>query len=157
AVIGYSLGETAGLFALGAWTERDEMPRRMTASMLFTHDLAGPCTAARKAWRLTDSETVAWVAGVVVCPADKVRQALIGKERVYLLIVNTPEECVIGGDRAAVTALVSQLGCPFLPVTGVSTVHCPIVEEVAGPYRNLHLLKTTSPPGVRFYSAAWGR
>ena len=28
AVVGYSLGETAGLFSLGAWHERDEMLRR---------------------------------------------------------------------------------------------------------------------------------
>ncbi len=43
AAIGYSLGESAALFALRAWTERDEMLRRMEASALFVGDLAGEC------------------------------------------------------------------------------------------------------------------
>jgi len=47
AVIGYSLGESAGLFATGAWQHRSEMLDRMRASDLFTTQLAGPCTAAR--------------------------------------------------------------------------------------------------------------
>jgi PfaB family protein len=130
AVIGYSLGESAGLFALGAWTSRDDMYRRMTASSLFTSDLAGICTGARKTWRLPDAETVDWLAGVVGAPAPAVRVALAGRDRVYLLIVNTPQQCVIGGQRRAVEQLVRDLGCPFVPLSGVSTVHCPIARQV---------------------------
>src|SRR5256885_694850 len=48
AVIGYSLGETAGLFALRAWCGRDEMFARMELSTLFRRDLGGPCDAARR-------------------------------------------------------------------------------------------------------------
>jgi 3-hydroxymyristoyl/3-hydroxydecanoyl-(acyl carrier protein) dehydratase/malonyl CoA-acyl carrier protein transacylase len=154
AVIGYSLGETAGLFALRAWSARDEMLRRMLASDLFTTELAGPCRAARRAWHLPDSEDVDWLAGVVACPAQIVRQSLTDRKRVALLIVNTPNEAVVGGQRSAVMALVEQLRCPFFPLTGVSTVHCSIAKQVESEYYDLHLLPTTSPPGVRFYSAA---
>ena len=80
----------------------------MMASTLFTTDLAGPCTAARKAWKLTENETVDWLAVIVPCAAAKVRQALRGKDRVALLIVNTPQETVVGGDRQAVLALVQE-------------------------------------------------
>ena len=52
AVIGYSLGETAGLFATRAWTDRDEMLRRMQATDLFAQQLAGPCKAVfARVWR----------------------------------------------------------------------------------------------------------
>jgi acyl transferase domain-containing protein/3-hydroxymyristoyl/3-hydroxydecanoyl-(acyl carrier protein) dehydratase len=154
AVIGYSLGETAGLFALRAWSARDEMLRRMVASDLFTTELAGPCRAARRAWHLPDSEDVDWLAGVVACPAQIVRQSLTDRKRVALLIVNTPNEAVVGGQRSAVMGLVEHLRCPFFPLTGVSTVHCSIAKQVESEYYDLHLLPTTSPPGVRFYSAA---
>ena len=46
AYIGYSLGESAGLFASGAWHERDSMLLQMYDSTLFTDDLAGECRAA---------------------------------------------------------------------------------------------------------------
>jgi acyl transferase domain-containing protein/3-hydroxymyristoyl/3-hydroxydecanoyl-(acyl carrier protein) dehydratase len=157
AVIGYSLGETAGLFALRAWTDRDEMLRRMLTSPLFERELAGPCEAARRAWKLPANEPVHWVAGVVDVAAEVVRAQLAGRTRVYLLIVNTPKEAVIGGTRRAVEALVRDLSCRFLPLAGVSTVHCEIAREVEADYHALHLLPTTPPPGIEFYSGAWGR
>ena len=97
AAIGYSLGETTALFALGAWTDRDEMFRRFQASTLFQSDLAGPCDAARIAWGLADDEPVDWVAGIVTRPVEQIRQALQGIDRAYLLIVNTDRQAVVGG------------------------------------------------------------
>ena len=49
AAIGYSLGESAALVALRAWTDRDELLRRLQSSPLFQTELAGPCDAARQA------------------------------------------------------------------------------------------------------------
>ena len=40
-VVGYSLGETAGLFAMRAWSDRDEMLGEIESSTLFTKELAG--------------------------------------------------------------------------------------------------------------------
>lgn len=157
AVHGYSLGETTGLFALRAWRDRDEMLRRMLASPLFQSDLAGRCDAARRHWHLASTEDVDWLTGMVLCPAERVCAALQGRERVYLLIVNTDDECVLGGQRQAVEDLVASLRCPLVPLGGISTVHCPVVEEVRDAYRQLHLLPTTPPADVRFYGAASAR
>ncbi len=157
AALGYSLGESSALFALRAWTARDEMFRRMRTLPLFREDLSGECAAARRVWRLSPLEKVDWIAGVVPCPAATVRQALAGRERVYLLISNAPRECVLGGQRSAVEALLTQLGCGFYPLPGVSTVHCSIAQEVTADYHTMHLLPTTPPNDVRFYSSAWGR
>jgi acyl transferase domain-containing protein/3-hydroxymyristoyl/3-hydroxydecanoyl-(acyl carrier protein) dehydratase len=157
AAIGHSLGESAALFALRAWTGRDEMLRRMHASPLFTRDLTGPCEAARRAWSLPPGTPVDWLAGVVDQPPETVRAALIGLERVYLLMVNTPRECVIGGAQTSVETAQDRLGGRFIPMNDPTTVHCPVVRTVAEAYRDLHRLPTTPPPGVRFYSAALGR
>ncbi len=157
AVLGYSLGETAGLFATRAWTSRDEMLRRMKSSSLFTSELAGPCDVARRFWRLPADEKVDWVLGVVDRPADAVNMALKGAERAALLIVNAPVECVVGGYRSAVEKLVEGLGCVFLPLQGVSTVHFPAAKLVEKQYRDLHLFPTHAPKGVRYYSGAFGK
>jgi acyl transferase domain-containing protein/3-hydroxymyristoyl/3-hydroxydecanoyl-(acyl carrier protein) dehydratase len=157
AVVGYSLGETAGLFATRAWTARDEMLRRMKSSSLFTSELAGPCDAARQFWNLPKNEKVDWVLGVVDRPADTVHKALKGAERAALLIINAPVECVVGGYRSAVEKLVEGLGCVFLPLQGVSTVHFPAAKLVEKQYRDLHLFPTRAPKGIRYYSGAFGK
>ena len=43
------------------------------------------------------------------------------------------------------------------PLPTVSTVHCEIARPVEADYRELHLLATTPPAGLRFYSGAWER
>lgn len=156
AVIGYSLGETAGLFATRAWTDRDLMLQRIHESSLFTNDLAGNCDAARQTWQLDTDKSVDWLIGVVDCPADRVREELQGRNRVYLLIINTENESVVGGDRDAVLSLVQELACHFHPVTGVTTVHCEVVQPVADAYRNLHLFDTKPSAGISYYSGIFG-
>ena len=160
AVIGYSLGEATGLFAMRAWKEgmRDEMLKRMDASTLFTSDLTGKCDAARKLWGLKAKENADWVVGVVNRTEAVVRKHLRGRVRVYLLIVNTPGECVIGGARREVERLVVALGCGFREISGVVTVHCDVARGMKKAYRELHLLEVASPlpEGVEFYSSALG-
>jgi acyl transferase domain-containing protein/3-hydroxymyristoyl/3-hydroxydecanoyl-(acyl carrier protein) dehydratase len=171
-VIGYSLGESAALFSTRAWHDRDLMYNRMQESTLFTHDLAGECRAARVAWGLPDGQPVNWSLGVLMASAVKVRQTIkemqSGHERslapcpvplpfrVYLLIINTPDECVVGGDSTAVNELVSRLGCHFFPLYGVTTVHCEVARSVSIPYHNLHLFDTKPSDNVTFYSCAQG-
>ena len=155
-VLGYSLGETAGLFAYNAWTARDEMLRRLQESPLFGSELVAPFDAARRAWGIPAGAPVEWLSGIIDCPPDEVTAALVGRERVYLLIVNTPSQCVIGGERRCVESVARKLGRPLVRLMAPSTVHCPIAAEVEQAYRELHLMPTTAPPGVRYYSAALG-
>ncbi len=156
AVIGYSLGETAGLFALRAWTDRDLMLERIRNSTLFTEDLAGEYKAARKTWSVPAHTAVDWALGVIDRPAKVVRAALKDHKKVYHLIANTLHECVVGGDPHAIEKLVKKLDCEFFPLHGVTTVHCEVAKEVQGPYRELHVLPTNAPKGIKFYSGAWG-
>ncbi|MFV2071686.1 MAG: beta-ketoacyl synthase N-terminal-like domain-containing protein [Thermoanaerobaculales bacterium] len=156
AALGYSLGETTALFALGAWRDRDEMWRRVRASELFTSELAGPCRAAAQAWGLGADSEVRWRAAVLEAPPEAVQRAVAGEARAYLLIIKTAGECVIGGEEAAVDRVVASLGVEHHRLEGVPAVHCEVAAAVAEQYRELHLLETTPPPGVRFYSGVRG-
>jgi PfaB family protein len=154
AVIGYSLGETAGFFSTRTWTARDEMLQRIQQSTLFTEELAGACTSVQKAWG-TD-EPIDWALGVINTSADKVKAVLGNYKRVYLLITNTPNECVIGGDRAQLNKAVKELAAHYHPLSGVTTVHCEVAKPVEKSYRDLHLFETTPPDDVTFYSGIRG-
>ena len=156
ASIGYSLGESTALFGLRAWTDRDAMYRKFAGSSLFATDLSGPCDAARATWGLTEGEAVDWVAAIVPASRDRATEALVGVERAYLLLVNTDDEVVIGGQRKSVDQVVGRLGGKSRPLPTVSTVHCPIVRAVAGAYRDLHVLPITPPEGITFYGGATG-
>jgi acyl transferase domain-containing protein/3-hydroxymyristoyl/3-hydroxydecanoyl-(acyl carrier protein) dehydratase len=157
AVSGYSLGESAGLFSFGAWKDRDGMSQRLGESTLFTEQLAGDCKAARKVWNLPENKQVDWVLGLVDAPAVKVKEALVGKDRAYLLIINTHNECVVGGDRSQIEALAREVNGHFFPLRGVTTVHCEVAEPVAKPYRDLHLFPVTAPDNITFYSCNLGK
>ncbi|RMF80869.1 MAG: acyltransferase domain-containing protein, partial [Planctomycetota bacterium] len=157
AAIGYSLGETTALFALRAWRDRDEMHERLLRSPLFTRELAGECRAARAAWNLRDHEAVDWRVVAINRSAADARPIVDATQRVHLLIVNAPDECVIGGQRSAVQRVIDALRCDAVELHGAATVHCEIAAGVADAYRDLHRLTTTPPDDVTFYSAARAR
>ena len=160
AMIGYSLGETASLFASGSWPDRDTMLARIRDTDLFTHHLGSGYGAVRKHWGLQDTDPVDWRIAMIQAPIAKVRELLAGPfadERIYLLIINTATECVIGGDGAALARVVSALDVIAHPINGVTTVHCEVVRPVAEAYRALHLQQTQAVEGITHYSCHWGR
>ncbi len=150
AALGYSLGESSALFSLGAWTERDLIYRRIQQSSLFSQDLGIECRAARQVL----GEPFVWKVVVVNRGAQAVNAALVSGS--YLLIVNTDSECVIGGHAEAVDRVVATLRCEAFELAGVPTVHCELLEPVARPYYELHLLNVKAVP-QRFYSGHWTR
>ncbi|MFO0917270.1 MAG: beta-ketoacyl synthase N-terminal-like domain-containing protein [Planctomycetaceae bacterium] len=154
--LGYSLGESAALFGLRAWSDRDVMLERMRRSPLFGSDLVEPFDAARTAWSWLPGEPVPWISGVINAPEDAVRNALQRHQRVDLLIINTPSQCVIGGEAQAVREVAQSLGATFFPFSSPSTVHCSVLNAVSEAYLSLHQLPTKAPAGIDFYSSATG-
>jgi acyl transferase domain-containing protein/3-hydroxymyristoyl/3-hydroxydecanoyl-(acyl carrier protein) dehydratase len=147
AVVGNSLGVSAGLFALRAWVGRDEMLRRLQSSPLFQTELADPYNAVRRAWQT--EEPIDWLAAIISAPAEALRNHL--GNRAYLLAINSGQECVISGRRNDVKKVASDLGATIVPLNGVTVAHCDIIREVERSYRELHLLPTSHPPGIDFY------
>ena len=154
AIIGYSLGESAGLFAHGIWPDRGEMLRRMQVGDLFGNQLAGPCRSLQKAWNIPIDQPVDWRVAVVNRPAKTVKGVIKDISHVRLLIVNTPDECVIGGLEADVAQTIHVLGCQAVYLDGVVTVHCDAATPVAKPYRDLHVFPTTAIDGLTVYSCS---
>ena len=146
AAIGYSLGESTALLALGAWPDRDRLWREVGASPLFRSELAGERSLARAAWGTGED----WAVAVLPSTPSAVRDALMGTA--CLMIVNAPGECVVGGRRADVESTAQALGSRATWLRGVPTVHSPLVATVEPAYRALHQQPTEPVPGLRFYS-----
>jgi len=157
AMIGLSLGESAGLFAIRVWRDRDEMFRRMQESTLFVSDLAPPHDAARHYWSFPISEPAGWVSGLIAARPEEVMDARRPDLKAYLLIINTPNECVIGGREEDVQELARALGKPVTLLTGVTLAHCEVGHAVEDAYRQLHTLPVYPLKDVQVYSGAWGK
>lgn len=153
--IGYSLGESASLMGLRAWPQRQEIHQRMEASDLFRQQLGGPCLAARRLWGLGPNDPFQWAVAVLTCPAPRAQAAMQGK--LELLIVNTDDECVVGGDAPDLARLIEQLGCQAFYLDAVPTVHSRAVQFVEQEYFQLHNVTVQPPEGVRYYSAYRGQ
>lgn len=156
AAIGYSLGESAALFALGAWPDHGQMLDRLASSDLFKTELCGPIQALRRTWGIPADKPVQWRVAVVNRPAEQVDAAITAIPNVRRLIINTPNECVVGGLDEPVAQVIKRLGCEALFLDGVVTVHCDAAQSVARAYKELHRFPTTNIDGLRFYSCARG-
>ncbi len=152
ATLGYSSGESNALMALGAWNDMEALCRDTVECGLFTEQLAGRFAALRRTWG-THGEWAGWVLGA---PAEDVRAAVATEERVYLTIVSSPEDVVIGGEAAACRRLIERLDAPAHPLGYPMVAHCPVVETVAKEWLELHRRPTAPVPGVRFYTHADG-
>jgi len=153
AAIGYSLGESNALLALGAWSDAPAMLEEVTRSPLFSQALAAPYEAAQR-WleeQGAPSSVGTWASVTLLAPVAEVRAAVSREPYAFLCLINTDDECVVGGAPEAVSRIVARLGCPHVPLPSAPAVHCPAVRPVAAAYRALHHRPVRAVPGVRFY------
>ncbi|MDR2443722.1 MAG: hypothetical protein LBE31_09430 [Deltaproteobacteria bacterium] len=157
AVLGYSLGEVSALVASNLWPDRDELWRDLMDSPLFSDDLTGELNAARSYWSWPVHKPLRWLTALVPRPAQQAKAALATlptahRHRAFLLLVNTREEVVIGGEESSVQALAIAMEAPMFPIEDVASVHSPVVGQVAEKYRLFHTRRTVPNPDLRFYS-----
>src|SRR5262249_61414494 len=107
----------------GGWPPCAVFSPRLNASTLFAGDLTAPFAAARTAW--PEGGDFNWLTVVVDRPAAEVRAALAGTPRVHLLLVNAPNECVIGGDSYQPGDVVRRLRCEGAAIHHPAPVHVP--------------------------------
>ncbi len=157
AVIGYSLGESTALVGWKIWPDRDRVLRQLQNSTLFVNELAGPCNVLVQAWNLPEGTNPEWKISIVNSDAETLRKQLSKYPLVYLLIINTPEQCVIGGHGPQLQAFLKDVGLSGVDVTGVTVAHIPEVSGVADEYRQLHFQPVDKAYDIRVYSGAWGK
>ncbi|MFI6515709.1 beta-ketoacyl synthase N-terminal-like domain-containing protein [Spirillospora sp. NPDC050679] len=155
AVVGYSSGESNALISLGLWEDIPGFMDRLRRADLFTRDVAGEHRVVRRLWEGSDAAGDRWANHMVPLPHERVRAALDGEAAVYLMTVNSPLSCVIGGAERACARVLARLGATrtAIPVDYDIAVHAPVVQAVAADWRRVHDWPLRPLDGVPFYSA----
>ncbi|MCZ6632966.1 MAG: PfaB family protein, partial [bacterium] len=152
---GYSLGESSMLFALGVWQDPDIISEAMATSPIFREQLFGPKTVLHEAWNLSSASNngAFWSTYALRAKVADVTACLKDESRVYLTMINTPEEIIIAGDTAGCERAIRQLECAAfrLPFNGV--LHCNAVDVIYDAFVELHTLPVHDVPNIDFYSA----
>jgi len=156
AAIGHSLGETVSMFALKVWDNPEDMLARMEKSDLFTKKLAGDFTAAADRWNLPSGIKPNWSVAAVNRSRDEISSAIKKFDRLYILIINTPNETVIGGSHDQLKNFIKDTKCGALFLDGIVSVHCEITESVKDEYFALHKFDCHPHRDIDFYSCSSG-
>jgi PfaB family protein len=156
---GYSLGEVSMLFASRVWIEADGTSKALRESPLFRTRLTGPQNAVREYWKLptrseSDPSEGLWGNYLLMIGPEKVKEALVDENRVYLTHINTPRQVVIGGDPAGCRRVISKLKCKSLQAPFNYAIHCKPIESEYEMLAELHSVPVSNQPDMTLYSAA---
>jgi PfaB family protein len=157
-VFGYSLGETSMMLSQGIWAHFHEGSEDLNSSALFKTQLSGPKNAVRKYWGLTQEQNSEgkefWSTYILMCPVSRVREALKHEKRVYLTLINTPEEVAIAGDTQACQRVIKTLNCDAFRAPFNHVIHCEAIRSEYDALVKLNTLPIQNIPNTVFYSAA---
>ncbi|PXX71777.1 PfaB family protein [Nocardia tenerifensis] len=158
AVLGYSSGETTAMVALRVWHDVPAFLTEVGATQCFTSGLIGDQHIAQRAWQQLDMPADRWVNLLVAAPADRVEAALEGEPAAYLLIVNSPGQCVIGGAAKACDRVADRLGgaTAVLPLDYDIAAHHPILGQARGELERLFHRPVHVDAATRFYTSTTG-
>jgi acyl transferase domain-containing protein/3-hydroxymyristoyl/3-hydroxydecanoyl-(acyl carrier protein) dehydratase len=156
--LGYSLGETVSLVATGIWPDKEELYESLMTSKLFDGELTGELTAPRAYYNWPPHKPLRWLCGLFPKSEASIRKAMEKlipalRHRLHVLLINTPEETLCGGEQEAVQALSQVLGSTFVPIEDLPSVHAPVVSPVEDEYRAFHTRKTVPNPNITLYSS----
>ncbi|MCN4143576.1 MAG: hypothetical protein LC437_00400 [Thiohalomonas sp.] len=154
---GHSMGELSMLFSSGAWSNTDYMSNTLYSTATFHNRLVGEMEVVRQAWNLppsSEDEKPIWGTYTLRTSPKKAAEVLAEEERVFLIIINAPNEIVIAGDDEACQRVVKKLKWRLFPVPIKDVVHNELVKAEFDALKTLHTMPTTQIKGVDFYTAA---
>lgn len=155
---GYSLGETSIMLAQSVWTSFKDTSDYLNSSPLFKTRLSGTKNAVREYWGLPQEqdsqEQDFWSNYVLICPVSRVKEAIAQEKRVYLSLINTPEEVVIAGEKQACQRIIQSLNCHAFPTQINHVIHCQPMHSEYDELVKINTLPIQNVPETVFYSAA---
>jgi len=157
AAFGHSMGELSMLFSSGAWGNTDYMSNTLHSTATFKNRLVGEMEVVRQAWDLpaaSEDEKPIWGTYTLRTSPEKAAAVLAEEERVFLIIINAPNEIVIAGDDEACRRVVKKLKWRLFPVPIKDVVHNELVLAEFDALQSLHTMPTSKIEGVDFYTAA---
>jgi PfaB family protein len=150
--LGYSMGESTMLLALDAWTDVGELANRLRESTIFHSELAGRRDAARRYFDMPDAPAEFWGVYLVRGPATQVQAALRDEPRVFVTLINTPNEVIVAGASADAERALQALGCEYSRAPFDHVIHAPPARALFADLLAFNTLPTGKVTGINFYS-----
>lgn len=151
---GYSFGEAIMPASLGVWPDPVALAARLDGSQVFRTRLQGPMDAIRQHWSMPEGQALHWKSFTVRATPARLFEALRMERRVYLSIINSPEEVVIAGDEGACGRVISMLGSPHISMPIAMTMHCPPSRSEYAELVRIHTLPSNPQPSVALFSVS---
>jgi 3-hydroxymyristoyl/3-hydroxydecanoyl-(acyl carrier protein) dehydratase len=100
-----------------------------------------------------------WINLLVAAPIERVREALRDEKAAFLLTVNAPGLCVVGGAERACERLTRRLGTAVTvaPLGYDIAAHAPVLGEARDELRRLYHRTVRADGTARFYTGTTGR
>ncbi|MBU2513228.1 3-hydroxyacyl-[acyl-carrier-protein] dehydratase FabA [bacterium] len=156
---GYSMGEVSMAFSLGLWQNTDKIHTVLNSEPLFLERLAGAMKTAREAWNLPldqtgENQDSPWEAFIITHDIEAVKQAVQKEDRVFLLLINSPGEIVLGGEKKACQKFIQSNNIAVTPAGLFDIIHCELVKkEYESIYQMFHS-PVVQESSIKFYTAA---
>ena len=155
---GYSLGETSMMLAQGIWTSFKSTSDYLNSSPLFKTRLSGPKNAVRQHWGLPliheGKREEFWSNYILICSSSLVQEVLKNENRVYTVLINTPEEVIIAGETKACERVIQTLKCDAFPTSINHVIHCEPMHSEYDELVKVNTLPIQTNSKTIFYSAA---
>ncbi len=154
---GYSMGECSSMwYALGVW--HPDGAEKFRNSEIFKNRFAGNLELLAEHWKVSSAEAKArWVSLILPASRTAVERLVADKKDVYLTFVNTENEVIISGDKAACEAIVSELKCAAIPVPFQNIIHHDFCKKEKIGLTDMHKFALQDRPAIDFYSSITGK
>ena len=152
--LGYSFGEAIMAVALGIWPDPTLLTGRLDRSATFRVRLQGPLQAIRECWGVSGEEPVRWRSYSVRATPAEAYAAVRQERRVYLSIINSPEQVVISGDEESCGRVLARFGSAVVPMPIGVTMHCEPARAEHGELVRIHDLETVPQTRPLLFSSA---
>ncbi|TQV78629.1 type I polyketide synthase [Denitrobaculum tricleocarpae] len=153
ACLGVSMGELSMMFSHGLWEAPITFMEGLERSG-FYRNIAEDSPLLPDYFGLEPEECGGWRSFEIVGPVEELRDLIDRTEHVWLLIINSPNRCLIGGENGACSALVARLPRRFqaMPRPKSIAFHAPFAERFSDDLRtHLASQETRTSNGIRYY------
>lgn len=158
AAIGLSQGETEALFAFGVWEDAPKLATDIIDVNLYGDGLSGQFNLANEFWGKDITDKVDWTNYFLSASIEKIREFVSDKNDIYILIIYTNSQCVIGGNRKTCEELLKKIDIYSYTEFSYNLIfHCPISSLFKDNLRKLYYRDVVKKPSIDFYSNYFGQ
>jgi len=154
-LLGFSGGEINSLSALNIWT-MDDYYEKACHDEVFSRHAAGEFLALRKYLGTGLDEELNWNTYLIQASESDLIPYLEGQGRVYLLMRNSPKECMVGGVNPAIQVWIDSLPFDTQQIPIPQVYHSDVLKSCEAELRELWSNEVQPVEGLDVYSHARG-